>query len=231
MVQSHYPDSVILAIPDQSDNFKWKPDTGTFYAKTINGVPAYRPNRYAYKNINLDPNRSFVIQWDQKVINGDGYGISHFGVMSDDLLVEKQLNCFNCLIPKSTINFAYGYNHNTGLKGFSDFTIVDNTGYNYGGGGSSSPWMNIGTWYTVSFEYNKALNVVDITYKERDTNIVVRTGSYLLSPSGSTEFDNSMSRIGIGHDPMGVDTSLIWGLDPTDYQETEYDNIKVEYLN
>lgn len=196
---------------DQTENFYWDSATGTFVAKTENEVPDYSPNRYAFEDINLDVSQSFSISWDQQILERDGYAMSHFGLFADDLITNSVTYRFiPNIIPESTLNAGLGgFAGGTEYYNFNIYTGAPN-GDGVGGSGGTRGG-EVGTWFSHTLSYDAEASEVTWEMSYRDTG----------------DFSEEMTNLAVANNPIGYHPSLVWALDPTDYQITTYDNIVV----
>lgn len=215
---------------DQPDNFKWNIAGGTYLSRTFSGVPTYSPNRYSTIQLPaFDPNRGFILEWDQKLLAASGNAQVHFGLYSSDLLADGVTYVgVPPLIPQSTVNFSLGSAAALGSIPTYRLNIYGASGGDLGQGGSGgSSVAEFGGWYRVRLSYSPTAGEVALTVTDKVSNAVRLS---LTRPVvGANVFSSGMRYLGIANHPTGYHPNLIWALTPSGYLESEFDNVVLTY--
>lgn len=196
---------------DQPNNYYWDSASGTFIAITENAIPSYSPNRYALGNVNLDPTKDFSISWDQRIIERDGYGTAALGLYSDDL----ESNFLSIRLG--------GFDSGQEYYGFG--VVVDSRNYGQGGSAGSDRGGEIGVWFSNTVSYVASTSEVTWQLVNRATGSLVLE---ITRPITASSWGvNALPYLAVTNNGVGESGNSVFGLDPTDYQITQFDNVVI----
>ena len=187
------------------------------------------PNRYAYTSVPLDPTQPFELQWDQKMLSAGIGSNSSFGLMSPDLMVNNSKYIYlPFLLPESTVNLWMGA-WNEPVPGDTSIGLVaidvsgNNSGVGYFHGAGDQYSLDL--WYRNALRYDPLKNSIDWSITERASGNLIWSGVRTL-PS-SAVFSSNMVNLGVGNDPQGYRPNQLSTLNPDEYAEAVFDNIRL----
>lgn len=208
---------------DQPENFYWQASTSALYAHAENAPTGENPSRYLVTETTLDPAESFVLTADIQVLKYDQNGTAIFGLFADDLEAFNQYTVGGVL-SEGTVNAEFlSINNNTG---FWEFNIVDKDQINRGGGGSSSLYLELKTWYEIRIAYDAAIGEIHLIITNKSTG-----GIYRESIKQAVYFAPEMQNLGISVHPQGKYNTVL--SDPARIDGSSdflIDNVRLEQI-
>ena len=184
---------------DQPENFYHDASAGALHVNAII-KPSGSPSRYFVKQTDLDPTKSFSLEFDFHLGDFDVYSMFYFGLYSDDLLNNRIAITANRKTPLSTLNFSHSKGDSSNYYSISIFT--DEKIRSQGSGHDGPQWQpNLGDWYSVRLWYDAERNKVFYTVHNRQTGQLVleRPNGYVLFG----DFHPSMQYLGFSLYPQG----------------------------
>lgn len=191
---------------DQPEHFSWDSARHELRAHMENTPPAYQPNRYFIKELDIDPTQSFSISADLMLEDArGGNGAILFGLFADDFTHENLTPTNGPRIySKSTLNLKL-----MSLGGGNRFFELNAIGQDsvQQGGGGSGPSFRRYRWYTFYLRYDAETKHV------YGTVIDTKTGLPYISldadmPAG---FSPDMRYLGVSMHPDGEFHSTMAG--------------------
>jgi pimeloyl-ACP methyl ester carboxylesterase len=154
---------------DEPEHFLWDADLHELHAHIENTPPAYRPNRYFTKTLDIDPAESFSVSGDVLIDGFNQNGAVVFGLYADDRAHENVTPTNGPRIySKSTLNLKLmsfnGSNSNFGLN------AIGQDGVQKGVGGSG-PTFRLHRWYALYLRYDAEQKRVHGEVVDRTTNV------------------------------------------------------------
>ncbi|MBT3191916.1 MAG: hypothetical protein HN341_05115 [Verrucomicrobia bacterium] len=205
---------------DQADRFYWDAESEVFHARMENAVPAYEPNRYCVLRTQLDPRKSFELEWCVFIHDLAVNGFCSFGLYSADLLNRNMTSqSYPRRLSASTLNMGFsGY----GSSGFGlRIALIDDDEDDHGFGGYSSGGRStyVGRWLHCVMTYDGSSHEMRYAVTDTESGSVLRNGTR----TGDT-FDSGMVYLGMSQNPVGQPGTGIYE-NPADAAIIEIDNI------
>lgn len=218
-------------LTDDPTSFYWDAANRAYYARTINGRPEHAPNRYAIVDLPVDITRAFTLQWDQMLLSAGPGSRSAFGLMSDDLLVDKvTYYALPNLVPDSTVNLWMGAWGRPIPAGDSyGLNAINTRGEDAGFGSYSRGRLALSTWYRNRLSYDASTRSIIYSIIERDSGHVVVAGRRAFT--GPDGFSATMTKLGVGNDPSGYHPRVISTANPTQFAEALIDNVRLVQID